>query len=263
MRHTRHILCIVGFALALGVDPSHAQDRGNSNWYVRVAPYLWYSNLGGAHTLGAGSDEQIFGNVVVPVEDTLLERSWEVRLEFGKGPVRVWTNLSRAHIADDAILTNVDDEDDTTDGSFDLAWYTGEFYAALQVGSFVETHAIEVYAGARYTRLEQTLTAGGSTTPAVTETWVDPVIGSRFFMEMGRRSWATFNGDVGGFGVGSQFTWSMGGELGLRVVPRFFDITLRYHYQEVEYDNGKTNTETFIWNNGVRQGWFLGAVFKL
>ena len=99
-------------------------------------------------------------------------------------------------------------------------------------------------------------------TETITETWFDPVIGSRFFVEMGRRFWATFNGDIGGFGVGSDFTWSMGGELGFRVFGPL-DISGRYNYQEIDYDNRKDGADAYRWSNGVQQGWFFGAIIKL
>jgi hypothetical protein len=238
-----------------------AQDRGNPDWHFVVAPYLWFSNLNGAQTLGLPHDHQVAGPAIVPVGDTLLEPSWMVRAEAGKGRWRGWLNVSGAKVADAVVFHLESDPSVTTSGNYDLSWYTGELYAAVQVGPFTTTNAIELYAGARYMRHKQILTSG-SDADSITETWIEPVIGSRFFVELGRRFWATFNGDIGGFGVGSDFTWTMAGELGFRVFKPL-DISLRYNYQEIDYDNRKEGADAYRWSNGVQQGWFLGAILKL
>jgi hypothetical protein len=261
MRRILTMLGLAGLLLAIFSQSGAAQDRGNPDWHFTLAPYLWFSNLNGAQTLGLPHDHQIAGPAVVPVGDTLLEPGWLVRAEVGKGRWRGWLNLSGANVADAAELALESDHSVTTSGTYDLSWYTGELYAAVQVGPFTTTNAIELYAGARYMRHRQILTAG-SETDSITETWIEPVIGSRFFVELGRRFWATFNGDIGGFGVGSDFTWTMAGELGFRVFKPL-DISLRYNYQEIDYDNRKEGADAYRWSNGVQQGWFLGAIIKL
>jgi hypothetical protein len=187
-----------------------------------------------------------------------------VRAEVGKGRWRGWLNVSGAKVADPAEFALESDPSVTVSGTYDFSWYTGELYAAVQVGPFATTHAVEVYLGGRVVRHEQILTTGSQTDPTtetIKETWFDPVIGSRLWMELGRRFWASFNGDIGGFSVGSDFTWTLGGELGFRLF-RPLDISLRYNYQEVDYDNRKTDASAYRWSNGVQQGWFLGAIIN-
>ena len=45
-----------------------AQDRGNPDWHFVVAPYLWFSNLNGAQTLGIPHDHQ--DKRLLPLGDT-------------------------------------------------------------------------------------------------------------------------------------------------------------------------------------------------
>lgn len=252
-------------ALALAIvapSPLEAQDRGNSGWSFRLAPYLWFSNLGGAVDLGLPANDQRFGDLIVPVEDTVLQKDWMVRAEIGKGRLRGWFNISQAGVANEAEIIRSGDPTDTVPGTYDLQWFTTEAFAAVQVGSFARTNSFEVYGGGRYMRHRQTVTLEGGSPTTITESWIDPVIGGRLYAEMGRRFWVTFNTDIGGFAVGSKLTWTLGGELGVRVFGPL-DLAMRYNYQEVDYDNGKDGAERYEWSNGVQQGWFFGLVLKL
>jgi hypothetical protein len=78
---------------------------------------------------------------------------------------------------------------------------------------------------------------------------------------MGQRFWTMFNTDIGGFGIGANATFTLGGELGFRVV-KFLDLTMRYNYQETEYDNEKAGAGRYAWHNAAQQGWFFGLVLK-
>lgn len=252
-------------ALALAIlapSPAEAQDRGNSGWSFRLAPYLWFSNIDGAVSLGLPADDQRFGDLIVPVEDTVLQNDWMVRAEIGKGRVRGWFNVSLGGTANETEIVSGVDPADTVPGAYDLDWLTTEAFAAVQVGTFSRASSFEVYGGARYVRHEQTVTLEGGAPDTITESWVDPVIGGRLYAEMGRRFWAAFNTDIGGFSVGSKFTWTLGGEMGVRVFGPL-DLAMRYNYQEVEYDNEQEGADRYEWSNGVQQGWFFGLVLKL
>ncbi|NIA31359.1 MAG: hypothetical protein GWP06_15805, partial [Actinobacteria bacterium] len=95
----KHLLLLLGLvALAsAGSSSLRAQNRGNPNWYVRAVPYLWFSNLGGAETLGADLGLNYVADFAIPVEDTVLEKSWAAQLELGKGRFRGIVNISEAN----------------------------------------------------------------------------------------------------------------------------------------------------------------------
>lgn len=248
--------------LFLNAMPAQAQDRGNPNWYVRVTPYLWLSNIGGAKTLGAEPGINIMDNYQVHVEDTMLATNWAGRFEVGKGRVRALINFSRASDGNPTEITSISDSTHHVEGKYDLTWTTAEMFAVVQVGPFKEHYAFELYGGGRYMRHQQKLSDGSTVLTDITESWIDPVLGFRFFTELGGRFWAAFHSDIGGFGVGSNFSWTLGGEAGFRLI-KFADLTLRYDYHEVEFDNEKVDDGRYLWENGVQQGWYFGLMFKL
>ena len=242
----------------------NGQDRGYPDWYVRVKPYLWLSNLDTDETLQVGDGDHIVGDYYVPVGDSVLERSWALSLEVGKGRLRGIVNLSRANIKNPGRFYLFPEKETYIAGAYDLTWFTGEFLLSSQIGPFVSSHGFEIYVGVRYIHQKEDIKIEQVTEQAITATqsWLDPVIGARVFAELGERWWAMFHSDIGGFGVGIDFTWTLGGELGFRIAEPL-DITMRYNFQEIQYDNEETGAGRFIWEDGVQQGWFFGFQLKL
>jgi hypothetical protein len=71
-------------------------------------------------------------------------------------------------------------------------------------------HVFDVLGGVRYTKLEPEITF---TTPPLppfnrTEDWVDPIVGIRYIYNFNEKWMLALRGDIGGFGVGSDFTWN-------------------------------------------------------
>ncbi len=70
--------------------------------------------------------------------------------------------------------------------------------------------------GGRYTRLNPELEITGgpiAVSGGKTQDWVDPIVGGRVFLDLADNLTLVFRGDVGGFGVGSDFTWNVAGLL--------------------------------------------------
>jgi hypothetical protein len=70
--------------------------------------------------------------------------------------------------------------------------------------------AIDVLGGLRYTKLEPDVTItppGGKR--GFSEDWTDPIIGVRYIYDFGNKWMISARGDIGGFGLGSDFTWNV------------------------------------------------------
>lgn len=72
------------------------------------------------------------------------------------------------------------------------------------------------------------------------ETWVDPVVGLNGRIELTDRWELLAEGDIGGFGVGSDISWSWLAAIGYRFEPLGRDTFLRAGYRmlHVDYEDG-------------------------
>ena len=70
------------------------------------------------------------------------------------------------------------------------------------------------------------------------KTWFDPIIIMRS-QGMIRDKWILqFRGDVGGFGIGSDFSWQIQANAGYRF-SKLFQTTIGYRYIGIDYDKGE------------------------
>jgi hypothetical protein len=90
------------------------------------------------------------------------------------------------------------------------------------------------------------------------ETWVDPLVGTRFGIELTDRWTITGEADVGGVVAGSDLSWNVQGYLGYRTTvfgqPTTFAIGYRALY--VDYDHNE-----FKWDV-TQHGPILGAALR-
>jgi hypothetical protein len=71
-------------------------------------------------------------------------------------------------------------------------------------------HNFDMLGGVRYTKLEPDVTItppGGKR--GLSEDWYDPIVGVRYFYDFGKKWMFSARGDIGGFGVGCDFTWNV------------------------------------------------------
>lgn len=103
--------------------------------------------------------------------------------------------------------------------------------------------SIDVLAGARLWNLDGRVAvplAGVAVAPG--KTFVDPVIAARLNAGIAPRLSALLQADIGGFGVGSDFTYQMSGTLNYRASDRFF-LSAGWRHLHLDYADGGTRFE--------------------
>ena len=112
----------------------------------------------------------------------------------------------------------------------------------------------EVGAGGRLNNMQTDIDVRRNVIPVGTEqiiesvskTWFDPIIITRLSADIREKWLFQFRGDIGGFGIGSDFTWQVQASAGYRF-SKLFQLTAGYRYISVNYDKGEGSTR-FIYD---------------
>lgn len=214
------ILCVFTLVLAfLGffTSPAQAQDK----WGVTMLMY----------GLGAGMEGKV-GALGHTADVDLSFSDILKNLEFGfMGGARAYKgNWS---VTGDVIYTGLGMENDLVKAD------VNQWIISSDVGYQV-SQSLEVLGGVRVNALRNTLDFKGplGITVEPKKNWVDPVVGIRFALALNDK-WSLWSRlDVGGFGVGSDFTW----EINALAVRKFSDrtsLTFGYRALGVNYDKGE------------------------
>ncbi|MCK6370080.1 MAG: hypothetical protein L6Q83_01940 [Gammaproteobacteria bacterium] len=119
-------------------------------------------------------------------------------------------------------------------------------------GSYAVTERLDAYGGLRYWELDNELEVvgggplGQTLSASKTEDWVDPVVGLRYLQPINERWQLIGRGDIGGFGVGSDFTWHVTA-FAMRQVSEHGSLMLGFRYLDVDYDDG-SGADRFRWD---------------
>ena len=118
---------------------------------------------------------------------------------------------------------------------------------------------LEVFGGARYVDVEGRLALllpAGPVRAGAGDSWTDPVIGARAVSRLGRDWRLLTRLDVGGFGVGSDFSWGF-----LATAEYRFSERLRwgigYRILDIDYDEGR-GADRFVFD--TRQAGLITGV---
>ncbi len=119
-------------------------------------------------------------------------------------------------------------------------------------GSYAISERLDTYAGMRYWRLDTDLEVvgggplGETLSASMTEDWIDPVVGLRYVLPLGAGWELVTRGDIGGFGIGSDFAWHATAYAGWQVAENG-TIMLGFRYLDVDYDSG-SGSNRFRWD---------------
>lgn len=78
------------------------------------------------------------------------------------------------------------------------------------------------------------------------KTWLDPIIVARFHNKVDSKFLYQVRGDIGGFSIGSDFSWQMQAYLGYRISD-LFQATAGYRYIGIDYDKGN-GSDRFLYD---------------
>jgi len=249
-------LSLCGAFSAYGADvaldvPEVSIPAERPNWALQITPYMWAAGLDGhispfrrGPTIGV---EKSFSDVM---DD----------LNFG-GFVNVWGRYDRFVVSGDIMYVNTTDSHGVgplpaltipgvggipPGGNIDAKVDTTQFTATLMGGyRVVDTPQITLDAlgGARFLPISDHVTLAGRlgrfSRPvhhAESFGWVDPLVGLRAFLPVTEKLSVQAQVDIGGFGAGSDFTWSALATANYAFSDSFA-ASVGYKVLDVDYDH--------------------------
>ena len=201
-------------------DELKAQEK-RSGWNITLVPYIWaLSETGSVTVKGQETDVNVTPDEMISKLNGPLMLDVDVR----KGRFGGLINTFYAGVGDEesaqVLLENI-----TFDTDIKMIMMNANVYYRLgpyglgKASSKKGTRAVSVdpYIGARYTDMDVKLDVSitnrltGNTASSSFQdraSWTDPIVGARTTWDLFRRWNVVLMGDIGGFGVGSDFAWS-------------------------------------------------------
>jgi len=250
--------------------PPVAAER--PNWALQVTPYMWAAGLD-------GHISPFQRGPTVSVDKSFSDVLDDLNLG---GFVNIWGRYDRFVLSGDVMYV------DTTDShaagplpAFQIPGLgvpippgasvkadvdTKEFMATLQGGyRVVDTpeFTLDALGGARFWYISNDITvtashpAIGSRTASHRESfgWVDPVVGLRAFIPVTEKVSIQAQADIGGFGAGSDLTWSVLATLNYNFSDHL-SASAGYKVLDVDYDHNGHVFDTRL------SGPVLGATYR-
>jgi len=209
----------IGLSLLVASSTVSAQDGG---WRWSFAPYGWGMNIEGDSRLGplssdidVGFDDLLEGlNFAAMAHVEASRGRWSLIMDGVYGKVSADSGFGPVAVGPFTI-------GGTTVGPFAVARRSFEVQTEMLIveaaaayriggasdGGLEKGSAFELLAGARYTDLELEVDFAAFPTVKRGVDYLDPFVGFRLHAPLAK-SWSfRGRGDVGGFGVGSEFSW--------------------------------------------------------
>jgi hypothetical protein len=240
-----HVAWLAMAATLAAVTPAAAQQMETATppgdrWTVSVAPYLWATSMDGNATVAG-----IKSDVDVPVQDVLKDLAFGAMLavDVEKGRFGIGFNGLFARVSPDSKVGDI--KIDVTSDSGQLAILPFYRLVEWQYGTSSSGAPLRLVvapeAGFRLTYMRTELDVHPGRTVDGSESWVDPLIGSRIGLGLTDRFALIGEGNFGGFEVGSDFTWNAQGYVGYETSlfgrPTTLLVGYRALYQDYHHNN--------------------------
>ena len=227
------------------------------DWMFSIEPYLMATNIGGDTTIGraTGVDVDVdFSDILEKLEAAFMvsgsafhKSGWGVLVDYGYMKLGSDTSGPKGGVVDTELRQGV------------LETFIAK-QMPLQQGHW------ELYTGIRWWDNDIEVTVDPTIRPgdinlSVKEDWVDPVIGAQFKIPLSGKFDFLLRGDVGGFGISSDFTALVTAGFQYRFTE-MISLDVRYKALWVDYETGAEGAPGYFAYKTVTHGPILGVIFE-
>ena len=228
---------LASFFVCFGLMPTTQNVMAQSGWNHSVDIYILFSEING--TIGIGPIETemevTFSDLIENLDGGFLTSYRGETEQFAIAGDLIWLRLKKEGTSDSGLLK---------------AGMTMNQLIVELDGMYRLTSGLEIYAGGRYWSIDTEIVASGefeggeTSTGEITENWIDPIIGVRGVLPLSTKVRLIGRGDVGGFGIGSDFAWHLAALVQWRL-GNLVSALGGYRILDAKYESG-TGPDLFL-----------------
>ncbi|MGD8628697.1 MAG: hypothetical protein PVH52_06415 [bacterium] len=253
------VVALIAGLLAIPALP-HPADAAGRAW--EVMPYAWFTGIKGTMTI-EGQLQGIDAGIADVWDNS--NAGGNFRCETWKGGDGLYLDLFYVNLTDKYII-----EEDTyvpasniffVDMAYNYELGSTPVFFDQRTRDIKEIRYLSfgVLAGGRYFRLTNSLKQSGGEDLEQTAQFIDPIIGGYIHYRMARAFTIAAAADMGGFGIGSDFTWNAWVRFDFRLADWLWVNALGRAF-DIKYEEG--GGEDKIGLNARIAGPAVGVIFR-
>lgn len=234
-----------------------ATSQAADDWEFTIIPYALFPSIKGESSTGAaeGTDIDVdFGDIIDTLDlgGMIIVEAWH-KNRFG-------VSLGYAFM----------DLNDETSGPAGFTKAESDIFQGIFEGYLYSRHTtlkgpLDVFAGVRHWDMDIDITLKGINNSEKfnsSDDWVDPIIGARWMPKISDDWSIIARGDIGGFGVGSDFTWNVQAGA-VWAFAESMSLVVQYRALSVDYCEGTKGTSGRFCYDTITHGPAIGVAFSL
>ena len=245
-------------------EPSADQNLDNAESPFRFELYTWVWVMGLDGTVGArGRTTDVdasFGDIL-DASDSVFAFSGRMELGYGKFAGYIdgmYADLGVDDVRGPEGLETFDISFEQTILDFGLMYRIVDHKPTGKAAANPRNLTLDLYGGGRYSGLELTVDPSSEPARSADKNWVDPIFGAKLTAPLAEHWHLMVNGDIGGFGAASDFTWSTTAVIGYDFLLFKHPSSVMLGYRAIgwDYTDGSGDSE-FTWDI-IQHGVILG-----
>ncbi len=211
-------------------------------WHYRVEPYMMFPNMSGS----TGVEALPLVDVDASASDILgkLQIGGMLYLEASNGNWSINSDLLFMNLKQDITSSTLINSGKVN--AKQLGWEIAGLkritpWLEFGIGGLLNSLEIDM-------NITRNQVGGGTISQSgkKSKTWFDPMLITRLTTPAGKKFIGQFRGEVGGFGIGSDFAWQVQALAGYRF-SKLFDMTAGYRAIGLDYSSGE-GVNTFVYD---------------
>jgi hypothetical protein len=235
-------------------------DDPDARWRAEFAVTAWLLGVDG--TVGVRGDaSRAHATFLDIIEATDSLFAFSGRVEVGRGRFTLFLDGMYSEAADENATGPLGIAD--VDITFKQTLLDfGAMYRLTPASGSADAVAIDAYAGGRYIWVSLEIEPAHRPRSAGDRGWTDPIVGARVAVPLGDGFRLAVNGDIGGFGAASDFTWSATALVAYDFAVRDTPASVMLGYRAVGWEHARgEGSGRFTWDV-IQHGAMLGFALR-